>query len=89
MINTTNITNVYNNVNVRNITYVNQQVPGAIVAVPSTAFVQSQPVGRAAVRLSKEAIAKAPVTAGRRGGAGPGQRARRGGTGQQSRRRRR
>jgi hypothetical protein len=62
-INTTNITNVYNNINVRNITYVNQQVPGAIVAVPSTAFVQSQPVGRAAVRLSREAIAKAPVTA--------------------------
>ena len=62
-INTTNITNVYNNINVRNITYVNQQVPGAIVAVPSTAFVQSQPVGRAAVRLSREAIANAPVTA--------------------------
>ena len=62
-INTVNITNVYNNVNVRNITYVNQRVPGAIVAVPSTAFVQSQPVGKAAVRLSKEAIAKAPVTA--------------------------
>ncbi|OGA53416.1 MAG: hypothetical protein A3F74_05760 [Betaproteobacteria bacterium RIFCSPLOWO2_12_FULL_62_58] len=62
-INTTNITNVYNNINVRNITYVNQQVPGAIVAVPSTAFVQSQPVGRAAVRLPKEAIATAPVTA--------------------------
>ncbi len=62
-INTTNITNVYNNINVSNITYVNQQVPGAIVAVPSTAFVQSQPVGRAAVRLSKEAIAAAPVTA--------------------------
>ena len=62
-INTTNITNVYNNVNVRNITYINQRVPGAIVAVPNTAFVQSQPVGKAAVRLSKEAIAKAPVTA--------------------------
>ena len=62
-IRTTNITNVYNNVNVTNITYVNQQVPGAIVAVPSTTFVQSQPVGRSAVRLSREAIAKAPVTA--------------------------
>jgi uncharacterized protein DUF6600/FecR-like protein len=62
-IRTTSITNVYNNVNVQNITYVNQQVPGAIVAVPSTAFVQSQPVGKAAVRLSKETIAKAPVTA--------------------------
>jgi hypothetical protein len=62
-INTTNITNVYNNVNVTNITYVNQRVPGAVVAVPSTAFVQSQPVGRAAVRLPKETVAKAPVTA--------------------------
>ena len=62
-INTTNITNVYNNVNVRNITYVNQNVPGATIAVPSAAFVQSQPVARSAVRLSREAIAKAPVTA--------------------------
>ena len=62
-INVTNITNVYNNVNVRNITYVNQQVPGAIVAVPSTAFVQSQPVARAAVPVTRDAIASAPVTA--------------------------
>jgi hypothetical protein len=62
-ITTTNITNVYNNVNVQNITYVNQRVPGAIVAVPHTAFVQSQPVGRAGVRLSREAVASAPVTA--------------------------
>lgn len=62
-INTINITNVYNNVNVRNITYANQHVPNAIVAVPSAAFVQSQPVGRTAVRLSREAIAKAPVMA--------------------------
>jgi hypothetical protein len=61
-ITTINITNVYNNVNVRNITYVNQQVPGAIVAVPTTAFVQSQPVARAAVRVTREAIANAPVT---------------------------
>jgi hypothetical protein len=61
-INTTNITNVYNNVNVRNITYVNQQVPGAIVAVPTTSFVQSQPVGKAAVRVTREAVANAPVT---------------------------
>src|SRR6185503_13093321 len=61
-INTPNITNVYNNVNVRNITYVNQQVPGAIVAVPTTSFAQSQPVGRAAVRVTREAVANAPVT---------------------------
>ena len=49
VINATNITNVYNNPNVTNVTYVNQQVPGAVVAVPTTAFVQSQPVARAAV----------------------------------------
>jgi hypothetical protein len=61
-IHSTNITNVYQNVNVRNITYINQQVPNAIVAVPHATFVQSQPVGRAAVRVSKEAIAKSPVT---------------------------
>jgi hypothetical protein len=62
-INATNITNVYNNVNVRNVTYVNQQVPGAIVAVPTTAFVQSQPVARAAVRVTTQTIANTPVTA--------------------------
>ncbi|UUZ71990.1 hypothetical protein LP415_25630 [Polaromonas sp. P1(28)-8] len=46
IINTTNITNVYNNTNVTNVVYVNQQVPGAVVAVPTTAFVQSRPVAR-------------------------------------------
>ena len=62
VINNTNITNVYNN-NSTNITYVNQRVPGAVVAVPTTAFVQSQPVSRAAVRLSSELIVSAPVSA--------------------------
>ena len=61
VINTTNITTVYNN-NSTNITYINQQVPGAIVAVPTTAFVQSQPVSRAAVRLNAAQIVNAPVS---------------------------
>ena len=61
VINNTNITNVYNNPNVTNVTYVNRQVPGAIVAVPAAAFVRSQPVARSAVAVSKEVIGTAPV----------------------------
>jgi hypothetical protein len=57
----TTITNVYNN-NVTNVTYVNQRVPGAVIAVPPAAFSQSRPVGRAAIPVSREAVAKAQVT---------------------------
>ncbi len=63
VINTTVINNYYNNTNVTNINYVNRQVPGAIVAVPTTAFVQSQPVNRSAVRVTREMVASAPVAA--------------------------
>jgi hypothetical protein len=63
VINNTQITNVYNNTNITNITYVNRQVPGAVIAVPTTTFVQSQPVARAAMRVSGESVAKAPVMA--------------------------
>ena len=63
VVNTTNITNVYNNINVTNIVYANRQVPGAVVAVPATAFVQSRPVAREAVRISNETVAAAPVAA--------------------------
>ncbi len=62
VINVTNITNVYNNRNVTNITYANQRVPGAVVAVPTSAFVQAQPVSRAALRVEREALAQAQVT---------------------------
>ena len=69
------ITNVYNTTNVINhttiindnsttvskVVYANQRVPGAVVAVPTQAFVQSQPVAKAAVAVSKEAVASAPV----------------------------
>ena len=61
VINNTVINNYYNNTNVTNVVYANRQVPGAIVAVPTTAFVQSQPVGRAAVRVTREMVASAPV----------------------------
>ncbi|HMA09918.1 MAG TPA: DUF6600 domain-containing protein, partial [Ramlibacter sp.] len=63
VVNTTNITNVYNNTNVTNIVYANRQVPGAVVAVPAAAFVQSRPVARESVRMSKETVAGAPVMA--------------------------
>jgi hypothetical protein len=63
VINTTVINNYYNNTNVTNVVYANRQVPGAVVAVPTTTFVQSQPVGRAAVRVTPAMIASAPVAA--------------------------
>ncbi len=61
VINTTVINNYYNNTNVTNIVYANRQVPGAVVAVPTTAFVQAQPVSRVAVRATREMVASAPV----------------------------
>ncbi len=62
VINTTVINNSYNN-KTSNIVYANRRVPGAIVAVPTTTFVQSQPVGRAAQRIPRELIAGAAVVA--------------------------
>ena len=65
--NTTNVTNnttIINNntnVNVTKVVYVNQQVSGAVVAVPAQSFVQSQPVAKAAVAVSKQAATTAPV----------------------------
>ncbi len=66
----TQITHVYNtihvtniNTNVTHITYANQQVPGAVVAMPRTAFVQSRPVAREAVTLGSAAMAGVPVLA--------------------------
>ena len=61
-VNNTTITNIYNNTNVTNVTYVNQRVPGAVIAVPAAAFAQSHSVAKAAIPVSREVIAKAPVT---------------------------
>lgn len=81
VINTTVINNHYNNSNVTNIVYANREVVGAVVAVPATVFVQSQPVSRAAVRVAQGTLASAPVATvapvapterSVRGAAGPG-----------------
>jgi len=81
VINNTVINNSYNVTNVSNVVYANQRVPGAVVAVPQTVFVQSQPVSRAAVRVSGQVLASAPVAVSApvaptersvRGAAGPG-----------------
>lgn len=61
VINNTVINNTYNTTNVTNVVYANRHVPGAVIAVPKTAFVQSQPVARAAVQLSSEALVSAPM----------------------------
>jgi hypothetical protein len=61
VVNNTTINNFYNNTNVTNVVYANRQVPGAVVAVPATVFVQSQAVSRAAVQVSREMIVSAPV----------------------------
>ena len=61
-INNTYVTNIYNNPgSVTQIRYANRQVAAAVTAVPTTAFVQSQPVARAAVTVSPDALAKAPI----------------------------
>lgn len=60
-INKINVTNVYNN-KVTNISYINRQVPGAVIAVPATAFSHSQAVAKTMVRLPKERFEKAPIT---------------------------
>jgi hypothetical protein len=61
VINNTVINNTYNTTNVTNVIYANRQVPGAVIAVPTTTFVQSQPVSRSAVRVTRDMVASAPV----------------------------
>ena len=63
----TTITNIYNTTivnnttNVTNVVYANQRITGAVVAVPTQAFVQSQPVAKATVKVGQEAAINAPV----------------------------
>jgi FecR protein len=47
--------------NVVNVHYVNQGVPGAVVAVPHDAFVGARPVAAVAVRVDVREVAAAPV----------------------------
>ncbi len=68
--NITNITNNYtvinnsNNTKYMNYHYTNQNVAGAVTAVPRSAFVGGQPVSRVAVRVQQSDVAKAQFTAG-------------------------
>ena len=68
-VNTTVVNNYYNNVvvnktvNVTNVTYINQRVPGAVAATTPAAFSSGQPVSRNAVRVDSRELASAPVAA--------------------------
>jgi hypothetical protein len=68
-VNTTVVNNYYNttivnnNVNVTNVKYVNQSVPGAVVATTPQAFTSAQPVAKNAVKVDQREVASAPVRA--------------------------
>lgn len=68
-VNTTTVTNVYNTTvinkttNITNVTYVNKTVPGAVTAVPQGAFSSAQPVAKAAIKVTPQQVAAAPMTA--------------------------
>ena len=63
VINNRVVNNYYDNRNVTHAKYANRRVPGAVVAVPRTAFERSQPVSRAAVRVREETIRRRPTAA--------------------------
>jgi hypothetical protein len=52
---------VHNNTTVNNVTYVNQRVPGAVMATSQQAFTSAQPVARNAVRVDARQMASAQV----------------------------
>jgi hypothetical protein len=64
-VNNTVVNNYYNNVvvnkNVTNVTYVNQNVSGAVTATSHTAFTSAQPVARNIVKVDAREIARASV----------------------------
>jgi hypothetical protein len=68
-VNTTVVNNYYNTVvvnktvNVTNVTYVNQRVPGAVVATSPTAFTSGGSVSKNFVQVSASVVASAPVAA--------------------------
>lgn len=63
-VNVTHVTNinVVNVTNVTNVRYVNQNVQGAVTAVPQQSFVSARPVAQAAVVVPPGAMAQAQVT---------------------------
>ncbi len=77
VVNKTVIKNVYVT-KVTHVTYVNRRVPGAVVAVPQDTFKNAQPVAKATIRVSKEAVESrevavaAPVAPTEKSVRGPG-----------------
>ncbi len=63
VVNVTNVTNVYNNPRTTDVRYVNINNVNAVTAVPAQAFVQAQPVQRAAVRMDRNALRATQVVA--------------------------
>src|SRR6266566_2010560 len=59
-----NVTNVYNNVNVHNVTYMHQTNVGAVTAVSHETFVNARPVGAATVRVNERQLRAAEVQRG-------------------------
>src|SRR6266852_4481041 len=68
-VNTTVVNNYYNNVvvnknvNVTNVTYVNQSVPGAVTATSTQTFTSGQSVHNNVMRVNEREMASAPVVA--------------------------
>lgn len=66
-VNTTVVNNIYNTtivnntVNATNVTYVNRNVPGAVIATTSQAFTSAQPITRNAMAVNQRMLASAPV----------------------------
>jgi hypothetical protein len=58
----TTVVNVYNNVNVRNVTYANQRVAGGVTVVSHNAFVNGQPVSRNLMQVNEREVMSAPVS---------------------------
>ena len=59
--NTTIVNNNTTNVRVNKVTYVNQRVPGAVMATSQQAFTSAQPVSRNVVRVDQRQLATAQV----------------------------
>ncbi len=64
-VNNTYVTNVYNNytrnVTVTKVTYVNQNISGAVTAVPRNTFVNARPVAASAIKIRPQQLQSAQV----------------------------
>jgi hypothetical protein len=63
VVNRTAVTNLYGNSRPANVTYANQQLPGAMIAVLAAVFSQSKPVAKETINVTREMAASAPAMA--------------------------